>query len=61
MSFSTAFNTYHFLETFEVMKNNSGTYYIIVIEDTDENCIVASGSLTIEKKFIHLCGQVRHN
>ncbi|XP_060880664.1 glucosamine 6-phosphate N-acetyltransferase [Metopolophium dirhodum] len=43
--------------TFEVMKNNSGTYYIIVVEDTEKNCIVASGSLTIEKKFIHLCGQ----
>lgn len=46
-----------YLNTFEVMKNNSGTYYIIVIEDTEENRIVASGSLTIEKKFIHFCGQ----
>ncbi|XP_022183094.1 probable glucosamine 6-phosphate N-acetyltransferase [Myzus persicae] len=46
-----------YLNTFEVMKKNSGTYYIIVVEDTEENCIVATGSLTIEKKFIHLCGQ----
>ncbi|XP_060847781.1 probable glucosamine 6-phosphate N-acetyltransferase [Rhopalosiphum padi] len=46
-----------YLNTFDAMKNNSGTYYIIVVEDTEENCIVASGSLTIEKKFIHLCGQ----
>ncbi|XP_025192701.1 probable glucosamine 6-phosphate N-acetyltransferase [Melanaphis sacchari] len=43
--------------TFDMMKKNSGTYYIIVVEDTEENCIVASGSLTIEKKFIHSCGQ----
>jgi hypothetical protein len=52
---------FFFLDTFDAMKNNSGTYYIIVVEDTEENCIVASGSLTIEKKFIHLCGQVSHN
>lgn len=42
------------------MKNTPGTYYIIVIENTQLNQIVASGSLILEKKFIHSCGQVRH-
>lgn len=43
------------------MKKNAGTYYIIVIEDTENNKIVATGSLVLEKKFIHSCGQVRLN
>lgn len=40
---------------------NAGTYYIIVIEDLRTNEIVASGSLVLEKKFIHSCGQVGYN
>lgn len=52
---------FFYIDTFNSMRKDSGTYYIIVIEDTTENCIVATGSLTIEKKFIHQCGQVRHN
>ncbi|VVC45943.1 Acyl-CoA N-acyltransferase,GNAT domain [Cinara cedri] len=46
-----------FLNKFYEMKNNVGTYYITVIEDTQINVIVASGSLVLEKKFIHSCGQ----
>lgn len=42
------------------MKNTPDAYYIIVIENTQLNQIVASGSLILEKKFIHSCGQVRH-
>jgi len=48
------------VETFDVMKNY-GTYYIIVIEDKEFNKIVASGSLILEKKFIHDCGHVSYN
>lgn len=47
-------------DTFAAMKANAGTYYIIVVEDTQRDRIVASGSLVLEKKFIHSCGQVRH-
>lgn len=46
--------------TFNQMKHNNGIYYIIVIKDTQVNRIVASGSLILEKKFIHSCGQVRY-
>lgn len=54
--------THHIaLDTFDAMKSTPGTYYIVVIENTLTNRIVASGSLILEKKFIHSCGQVRHN
>ncbi|XP_050437653.1 glucosamine 6-phosphate N-acetyltransferase [Adelges cooleyi] len=47
-----------FTDTFNVMKNNNGgTHYIIVVHDTQKNRIVATGSLIIEKKFIHSCGK----
>ncbi|XP_027848009.2 probable glucosamine 6-phosphate N-acetyltransferase [Aphis gossypii] len=45
-----------FTTTFDSMRKDSGTYFIIVIEDTVKKCIVATGSLIIEKKFIHQCG-----
>jgi len=45
-----------FSDTFNIMKN-AGIYYIIVVEDLTQKQIVASGSLILEKKFIHSCGQ----
>ena len=35
------------------MKSCPGTYYIIVVEDTELAKIVACGTLFIEQKFIH--------
>jgi len=32
-----------------------GTYYVIVVEDTNTKQVVASCSLVIEKKFIRQC------
>lgn len=49
---------YDNLDTFDAMKN-LGMYYIIIIEDKKLNQIVATGSLILERKFIHSCGQVR--
>lgn len=47
-------------DTFHTMRTNKVTY-IIVLEDTLENRLVASGTLSLEKKFIHSCGQVRRD
>lgn len=44
-----------FLSIFNEIKNN-----VFVIEDLDKNKIVASGTLFIEKKFIHSGGLVGH-
>ncbi|XP_050526571.1 glucosamine 6-phosphate N-acetyltransferase [Daktulosphaira vitifoliae] len=46
-----------FNDTFSKMKNSDGMYYIIVIHDLHCNRVVASGSLILERKFIHSCGQ----
>lgn len=35
------------------MKSCAGTYYLIVVEDTKLEKIVASGTLIVEQKFIH--------
>ncbi|CAH3040516.1 unnamed protein product [Porites lobata] len=40
-------------ERFHAMKSCPGTYYIIVVEDTELAKIVACGTLFIEQKFIH--------
>ena len=42
-----------FLERFHAMRSCPGTYYIIVLEDTELAKIVACGTLFIEQKFIH--------
>lgn len=42
-----------FLKRFHAMKSCPGTYYIIVVEDTELAKIVACGTLFIEQKFIH--------
>ncbi|CAM1318951.1 GNPNAT1 (predicted) [Pycnogonum litorale] len=41
-----------YLNQFEKMKN-SGDYYIVVLEDTQTNEVIGSGTLLIELKFIH--------
>lgn len=35
------------------MRSCAGTYYLIVLEDTKLEKIVASGTLIVEQKFIH--------
>lgn len=40
------------------MKSCLGTYYVIVVEDTTKNVIVASATLVVEQKFIHECSVV---
>lgn len=35
------------------MKSCPDTYYLIVVEDTELEKIVASGTLWVEQKFIH--------
>jgi glucosamine-phosphate N-acetyltransferase len=42
-----------FEQRFDEMKNNPGSYYIIVVEDIAESKIVCSATLLIERKFIH--------
>ena len=42
-----------FSKQFDLMRNCLNTYYVIVIEDADENRIIGSATLHIEFKFIH--------
>lgn len=42
-----------FLKRFHAMRSCAGTYYLIVLEDTKLEKIVASGTLIVEQKFIH--------
>ena len=35
------------------MRSCPGTYFIIVVEDTELEKIVACGTLVVEQKFIH--------
>ncbi|EDO40254.1 predicted protein [Nematostella vectensis] len=42
-----------FLKRFNAMRDHHGTYYIIVVENTKADKILASGSLIVEQKFIH--------
>ena len=41
------------LERFHAMRSCPGTYYIIVLEDTELVKIVACGTLFVEQKFMH--------
>ncbi|XP_071801720.1 glucosamine 6-phosphate N-acetyltransferase-like [Asterias amurensis] len=43
-----------FLERFNGMKS-TGSYYVVVVEDTDRNQVVAAATLILEQKFIHEC------
>lgn len=40
------------------MKACSGTYFILVIENIEENSVIACATLVVEQKFIHECGSV---
>ncbi|EPZ35760.1 acyl-CoA N-acyltransferase [Rozella allomycis CSF55] len=50
----------NFQDRFHEMLAMPGTYYIIVIENTTTQKLVASGSLILEKKFIHGNGLAGH-
>jgi GNAT superfamily N-acetyltransferase len=45
---------------FESMKNQTDSYYTIVIEDIVTGKVAGTGTLMVEKKFIHHCGKVGH-
>lgn len=44
-----------FTARFDEMAGSPGTYYIMVIEDTNTGQAVASTTLAVEKKFIRGC------
>ena len=44
-------------ERFNGMKS-TGSYYVVVVEDTDKNQVVAAATLILEQKFIHECALV---
>lgn len=41
------------------MKAAASVYWIVVIEDSTQNKLLATGTLVIEKKFTHNAGRVR--
>ena len=40
------------------MKRKSGTYYVMVVEDSQTRQVVGATTLVVEQKFIHECSQV---
>ncbi|KAL2106005.1 hypothetical protein VUR80DRAFT_7423 [Thermomyces stellatus] len=48
-----------FEKQYDAMASQEG-YYILVVEDTSRGVIVGTGSLIVERKFIHNLGQVGH-
>lgn len=48
-----------FQRAFYKMKKTDN-HHIIVIEDVDNHCVVGTGTIFIEQKFIHNCGKVGH-
>eukprot|EP01103_Thecamoeba_quadrilineata_P003688 TRINITY_DN1343_c0_g1_i4.p1 TRINITY_DN1343_c0_g1~~TRINITY_DN1343_c0_g1_i4.p1 ORF type:complete len:123 (-),score=15.35 TRINITY_DN1343_c0_g1_i4:322-660(-) len=48
-----------FQRRFRELQSVKDTYYIIVVENLTTKEIVGSGSLIIERKFLHHCGNVR--
>ncbi|KAK3731865.1 hypothetical protein QZH41_008321, partial [Actinostola sp. cb2023] len=50
---STTTSAPFFLERFNAMRANEGTYYIVVVEHLKLRKLVACGSLIVEQKFIH--------
>nr|ACO10724.1 Probable glucosamine 6-phosphate N-acetyltransferase [Caligus rogercresseyi] len=46
-----------FLRTFNAMREKSGTYYIVVIEDLEKGEIIGAATLLIEQKFIRHCAK----
>ncbi|KAK4161431.1 acyl-CoA N-acyltransferase [Cladorrhinum sp. PSN259] len=51
-----------FQERYEWVSNQDGTYFILVIEDTNSSPakVVGTGALIVERKFIHDLGKVGH-
>ncbi|KAI8895598.1 acyl-CoA N-acyltransferase [Globomyces pollinis-pini] len=49
-----------FQTQFEWFQKHADIHRIIVIKDTQTNQCVATGSIMVERKFIHECGQVGH-
>eukprot|EP01103_Thecamoeba_quadrilineata_P003686 TRINITY_DN1343_c0_g1_i2.p1 TRINITY_DN1343_c0_g1~~TRINITY_DN1343_c0_g1_i2.p1 ORF type:complete len:144 (-),score=26.64 TRINITY_DN1343_c0_g1_i2:72-503(-) len=49
-----------FQRRFRELQSVKDTYYIIVVENLTTKEIVGSGSLIIERKFLHHCGNVGH-
>ena len=41
------------------MKNSPNTYFITVIVDTELDQIIGAGTIIVEQKFIHGCGEVK--
>ena len=41
------------------MMKNAGNYYVIIIEDVNDEKLVATATLIVEQKFIHNCAVVR--
>lgn len=48
------------IERFDYLKSRSQEYFIIVIQDLSQGTIVGSGTIFLERKFIHDCGIVGH-
>jgi glucosamine-phosphate N-acetyltransferase len=48
------------IERFNYMRQHNYEYFVIVVEDTTNNEIAASGTNFIERKFVHRNGLVGH-
>ena len=40
------------------MKSCPNTYFITVVVDTELDLVIGAGSIVVEQKFIHDCGEV---
>ena len=40
------------------MKSCPNTYFITVIVDTERDLVIGAGTIIVEQKFIHGCGEV---
>ncbi|KAA3679357.1 glucosamine-phosphate N-acetyltransferase [Paragonimus westermani] len=49
-----------YIATFNQMMRCPDTYYILVLENTSSNQIIAAATLVIERKFIHSCAKRGH-
>lgn len=49
-----------FVERYSYMKAHNYEYFVIVIEDTTKSIIVGSGTILVERKFVHKNGLVGH-
>ncbi|GJP29825.1 hypothetical protein CLOM_g7704 [Closterium sp. NIES-68] len=49
-----------FKDQFALFSQRATDYHVMVIEDTVNSRVVATGTLLIELKFIHSCGEIGH-